>query len=395
MAPVSLGGATPLQFTMAAGCVASATFNLNGAGGVTGNCVAKSMPTVSLRSSLNPSTVNQSISFTASVTGTGSTATGTVSFTDNGAGIGGCNSLALAGGTVSCNTASLSAGSHSILASYSGDAAFNAASSGALAQSVQTNTVSSAAVSALVTHYYQAILRRNPDPSGQAYWEGEAARIVSLGASVNEAFYAMGIAFFSSPEYAAFNRDNTGFVSDLYNTFFNRAPDASGLSYWTGQLAAGLPRDALLLTFLFSNEFASYMQSTIGTSTARAEVNLVMDFYRGVLGRLPDSSGFTYWSQALRAAQCQGTGAVYAQVTNISFQFLNSAEYAGRARNNAAYVTDLYNAFMRRGPDLAGLQSWVGALNAGASRESARQNFQASAEFAARVNAVITQGCSP
>jgi hypothetical protein len=122
---------------------------------------------------------------------------------------------------------------------------------------------------------------------------------------------------------------------------------------------------------------------------------MVMDFYRGVLGRLPDSGGFTNWVQQLRTAQCQNIGAINAQVTNISIQFLNSPEYAGRARNNTYFMTDLYDAFMRRGPDLGGLQWWVGQLNAGTSRETARQSFASSPEFAARVNAVAAQGCSP
>jgi hypothetical protein len=318
-----------------------------------------------------------------------------MSFADNAKAIAGCASVALTGGAASCTTGSLPAGSHSIVATYSGDTSSNPSSSSALGQSVQATAVSAAAVSSLVIHYYQAILRRNPDPSGQAYWEGEAARVQSLGASVNEAFYTMGMAFFSSSEYASYGRDDTGFVTDLYNAFFNRAPDAGGLAGWTSQLASGMPREALLLNFLFSPEFASYMQSTLGASTARAEVNMVMDFYRGVLGRLPDSGGFTNWVQQLRTAQCQNIGAINAQVTNISIQFLNSPEYAGRARNNTYFMTDLYDAFMRRGPDLGGLQWWVGQLNAGTSRETARQSFASSPEFAARVNAVAAQGCSP
>jgi hypothetical protein len=38
MTPVTLGNATPVHFTITPGCSASATFSLNGTGGVTGNC---------------------------------------------------------------------------------------------------------------------------------------------------------------------------------------------------------------------------------------------------------------------------------------------------------------------------------------------------------------------
>jgi hypothetical protein len=394
MAPVALGGGSGAPFTIAAGCKASASFNLNGAGGVTGNCAVKSASTVSLRSSSNPSTVNQAVTFSASIGATGAAPSGTVAFTDAGVPIPGCASVAVASGAASCTTSSLAAGSHAIAAAYSGDAAFSA-SSGSLSQSVQASAVSPAAVSSLITHYYQAILRRAPDAGGKAFWEGEAARMQSLGASVNEAFYAMAVAFFSSSEYASLGRDDTGFVTDLYNTFFNRAPDAGGLAYWSGQLASGLPRDALLLSFMFSPEFATYMQSAVGTSVARAEVNMVMDFYRGVLGRLPDAGGFAYWLQLFRNAQCQSGSAVYAQVNNISTQFLNGPEYAGRARDGTRFVTDLYNAFLRRGPDLAGVQNWVGQLNTGATREAIRQSFVSTPEFSARISSVISQGCAP
>ncbi len=246
----------------------------------------------------------------------------------------------------------------------------------------------------LVTHYYQAILRRDPDAPGKSFWSGEATRMQSLGANVNEAWYAMAMAFFTSAEYVGFQRDDTGFVADLYNTFFNRPPDAGGSSYWVGQIGAGMPREVVLASFMFSSEFQSFTQGIFGASSARAEANVVTDFYRGLLGRLPESTGFTYWLQQFRTAQCQGPGQVYAQVDSISGAFLNSAEYAARARMNAQYVGDLYNAFLRRGGDLAGVQYWINQLASGAqTREQLRQAFIASPEFQARVQAVVAQGC--
>lgn len=400
MAPVALGGATPIRFAIIAGCRATTAFSLSGAGSVTGNCVGKTTPAVSLASSLNPATTGQTVTLSASVSGGTGTATGTMNFRDGGTSIAGCSAVALANGSAACAISTLVAGSHSITAAYSGDTSYNSATSATLTQSIQAvttppPTTNPTGVTSLVIHYYQAILRRNPDPGGQAYWEGEAARLQSLGASVNEAFYAMAMSFFGSSEYASLNRDNAGFVTDMYQTFFNRAPDAGGLAYWTGQMASGLPRDALLASFLFSPEFATFMQTTLGNTTARAEVNMVMDFYRGVLGRLPDSGGFVYWLQQFRTAQCQDSFAVATQVNSISSSFLNGAEYAGRARNNTQYVDDLYNAFLRRGADVTGLQAWVNTLNGGTSRDTLRRSFVNSIEFTTRVNAVVAQGCLP
>ena len=247
----------------------------------------------------------------------------------------------------------------------------------------------------LVTHYYRAILRRAADSGGKTFWGNEAARVVGLGADVNEAWYALAQFFFSSAEYAAFNRNNDAFVTDLYNTFFNRAPDAGGLSFWSGQLSSGLPREVLLAAFMFSSEFKAFSQAIFGNAGVRAEIDAVTDFYRGLLARLPDDGGFNYWVGQFRTAQCQGSGAVYAQVESISSAFATGAEYTARARTNAQYVGDLYNAFLRRGGDLQGVQYWIDQLNTGArTRENVRRAFIATPEFSARVNAIVNQGCA-
>jgi hypothetical protein len=248
----------------------------------------------------------------------------------------------------------------------------------------------------LVNHYYGSILRRAPDAPGRDFWTAEALRVQGLGANVNEVWFSMANFFFSSPEYTAFNRDDAGFVTDLYNTFFNRPPDGPGLAFWTGQLSQGMPREVVLVAFMMSNEFVTFTQAIFGNTAARAEVDTVVDFYRGLLARLPDSSGFDFWVQRFRAAQCQGAGAVYAEVEAISSSFALGAEHLGRARTAPQYVGDLYNSFLRRGGDLGGVLFWINEIATSArTRENVRQNFIASAEFSARVDAIVTQGCLP
>lgn len=87
------------------------------------------------------------------------------------------------------------------------------------------------------------------------------------------------------------------------------------------------------------------MKGLLGDTTSRGEVYAVVDFYRGFLNRLPDSSGFQYWLGRFRGAQCSGAAAVNAEVDTISRQFLASAEYTSRNRSNSDYVADLYYAF--------------------------------------------------
>ena len=69
---------------------------------------------------------------------------------------------------------------------------------------------------------------------------------------------------------------------------------------------------------------------------------------------------------------------------------------SGKGRTNAQYVGDLYNAFLRRGGDLGGVQFWINEIATSArTRENVRQQFLASAEFQARVTNVVNQGCLP
>ena len=90
--------------------------------------------TTTVQSNLNPSMYGQPVTFTATVTPTGSnTPTGTVTFLDGATTLGTGN---LVGGVATYKTSSLSVGSHSITASYGGDSSNAASTSGILVQKV-------------------------------------------------------------------------------------------------------------------------------------------------------------------------------------------------------------------------------------------------------------------
>jgi hypothetical protein len=75
--------------------------------------------TTTLMSSPNPSSLGQSVTFTATIMG--NSPTGTVNFQDGGVTVAGCGAQPISGGTATCATSGLSAGSHPITAVYSGD----------------------------------------------------------------------------------------------------------------------------------------------------------------------------------------------------------------------------------------------------------------------------------
>jgi hypothetical protein len=107
----------------------------NGPGtGTTTQTVSKETPTVGLTSSLNPSTVNQAVTFTASVS---AGATGTVTFLDGSTTLG---TGTISGGVATFTSSTLNAGVHTITASYGGDSNHNSATSAPLSQTVNKDT---------------------------------------------------------------------------------------------------------------------------------------------------------------------------------------------------------------------------------------------------------------
>jgi uncharacterized delta-60 repeat protein len=261
--------------------------------------------------------------------------------------------------------------------------------------SPNTAALSGTAEKSLVAHYYRSILRRAPDQGGHDFWQSEAARVAGLGANVNEVWYAMAMSFFGSQEYANFNTDNAGYLTDIYNTFFNRAPDSDGFNFWMGQMQQGMPRESVLVQFLFSTEFANFTQAIFGNTAVRPEMDMTMDMYRGILQRLPDSSGYQFFLGQFQNAQCTSAQAVRDEANTVSQQFFSSPEYNALNRTNAQFMSDIYNAIMRRGADLDGIKFWIGQLDSGAqTREQVRAQFVQSPEFSNRVTNVVNAGCT-
>ncbi len=120
---------TPTDTTHYTSVSASISFTVN-----------KANPTVSLVSSLNPVLLTNPVTFTATVSSTTSTPTGTINLYDGTTLLG--SPLTLAQGMATYTTSSLALGTHSIIVIYSGDANFTSVTSSALAQTVEDFTLS-------------------------------------------------------------------------------------------------------------------------------------------------------------------------------------------------------------------------------------------------------------
>ncbi len=95
--------------------------------------VGQAPTTTSLSSSANPSTFGQSVIFTVTVTSSGGTPTGTVTFIDGGRSFG---TGTVSGGTATLATSTLTPGAHSITAVYGGGGDFAGSTSDVLTETV-------------------------------------------------------------------------------------------------------------------------------------------------------------------------------------------------------------------------------------------------------------------
>jgi len=106
--------------------------------------VPKDTSSTALASSVNPSTYDQPVTFTATVTSSGGTPTGTVTFKDGSITLG---TGTLGGGKATFAISTLSVASHSIYGVYGGSTDFSGSTSPALTQTVKPATSSTALAS--------------------------------------------------------------------------------------------------------------------------------------------------------------------------------------------------------------------------------------------------------
>ncbi|MEA2907835.1 MAG: hypothetical protein QOI12_5222 [Alphaproteobacteria bacterium] len=150
--------------------------------------------TTSLTSSQNPSTVGQSVTFTAAVSGSSGTPTGTVTFKDGATTLG--TGTLNGGGQATFSASSLTPGSHSITATYNGDASFTASTSAPLTQTVNHGTTSVTVTSSKnPSEFGQAVTftatvsASGGTPTGNVTFKDSATVLATVGLSGNTATF--------------------------------------------------------------------------------------------------------------------------------------------------------------------------------------------------------------
>ena len=188
---------------------------------VSGQVLSVEPTTTSLTSSVNPSILNQSVTFTATVASADPNRSGPVTFLDGTAAL--CSNVSLSSGSATCTTTTLTLGQHNVTASYAGDTNNASSVSAALVQVVkyQPNLVLSVSPNpATVTQSVTVTLTATAPtgtPSGTAVLFDGSTQLTTM--SLN----GSGVATYSTTQLAPGQHN-------LYAQYAGDASDSAGQS---------------------------------------------------------------------------------------------------------------------------------------------------------------------
>lgn len=194
-----------------------------------------STTTTTLTSSLNPSTSGASVTFTATVAGSGGTPTGSVSF-KNGSTM--LSTVSLSSGKATYTTSSLSVGSHSMTAVYAGGGNFVGSTSSVLTETVHYKTTTSVASSlnpstygAKVT-FTATITSSGGTPTGTVTFKNGSSTLGTGSLSSGKATFAtsaLAVASHSITAVYAGSGNFAGSTSPVLTQVVNKATSSTAL----------------------------------------------------------------------------------------------------------------------------------------------------------------------
>ncbi len=265
-----------------------------------------------------------------------------------------------------------------------------------------------AKIEAFVKRCYEIILGRGADAEGLTYWADSLEQGTRAASEIIDGFV-------NSQEFLGKKLGNEAAVTVLYNAMLGRDPDATGLMNWTNLLNSGSPFAVVINGFCGSEEFndicneygikpgsvtvkgisekgSSILPENASSNTAAKAVRaseytneakireFVQHCYQSVLGRSADEEGLRIYTEDI----LQGVKTP----KQVARGFIFSDEFRGRMPGNEDLVWILYQLYLYRDADEAGLAGWVEQLNAGETLESIVDGFANSAEFKRIMNSM-------
>ena len=246
------------------------------------------------------------------------------------------------------------------------------------------SVVDKAAITAFVTRCYEMIQLRSPDAGGLEYWVGKlAARERTAAQIVYE--------FIMSNEFKARGYNAKQVIEILYKAMQGREADKGGMTYWLGKINEGKKYADIVNGFCTSNEFKNLCSQygiTPGTVDGSKEaapspyVDVDVTQVRAFLSRC-------YQLMQKREPDDGGldywTKAIQKGKTaaEVVYEFINSNEFRARHLTNKEIAEILYQTALNRQAEADGLSYWLGRMDRGESLAAIVNGFCESNEFKA------------
>jgi nitrogen fixation protein FixH len=194
-------------------------------------------------------------------------------------------------------------------------------------------------VDAFTTQQFKDFANRVPTAAELSAWRTK----VTNGSTAPKDLLSQAMDFPYAAKYAPIVR--------LFNAYFGRLPDQSGLDYWAGKYRSGVALNTISASFAGSGEF----KNKYGALSNRDFVLLI---YKNVLQRNPDASGVNYWTGKLDKGTSRGV---------VMTNFSESSEYLRKTAATTDLVVSV-RTMLQRVPTTAERTEWEAKLKAGTPR---------------------------
>ena len=231
-------------------------------------------------------------------------------------------------------------------------------------------------VESFVSRLYEDFFGRNADASGLASWTNLLKSGKATGAKVVYSFVY-------SEEFQNNPLSNEAFVTAMYNTIFRRKPDTNELNAWVTVLQNGCTRKKILSGILRSNEMIELCES-LGIVAGSYRSDEITDNHVKVTYFVSRMYRYCFNREADYDGLSSWVSAlVEGRATGIKIAkgFFLSEEIKGRHLSNSDYITVAYRALLDREPDASGKQAWMDKLAMNNDRKIIIDGFLGSKEF--------------
>ena len=182
----------------------------------------------------------------------------------------------------------------------------------------------------LISQVYVGYYNRAPDAAGLNYWSGR----YNAGMSLGDIAQSFSVQTESTSTYAYLANPNVAsvstFLTSVYANLFNRAPDAAGLAYWTGEINAGRSNvgNAIINIISGAQDTATTLDLTTINNKMTAGLNWATTM-GNIAGAVYDNNAAAS-AKAIVAAVTSSAVSVTAAATSTASFFANGGAAPGQ-----------------------------------------------------------------